>query len=419
MRAEKIAQALVARGHHVTVLTAPAVEGERGMRLRTADLDVRAIRYPRSPRFLWIRLRTRLGRAGNGEHDLGPAVRGTPPEKRQGRGPRHLGRSLLFLPDDEQGFGLAAAVHGLALGRHAFDVLYSTAPPFSSHLAAWVLHRLTGVPWIAEFRDPWTNNPVNLKPRTEWTDRMERRMEALVVRSADRVVVGTRRLLEEMAERYGPASASRLLLVRNGIDQIAEGATSPRRRPCLLHLGTLYGSRSAQALLEGLGRVVARETEPSALRVRFVGVGSERHQEDLRQVARGLGVAGETSFEPWQAREEALRTLADADFPILLALGQPAQVPNKLYEYLGTRKPIIALVDDEGESARLLRRAGGHILLTEDTPEAWATALGAALERARGPEVAVGSPEVLRLWSTERQFDRLVDAVEGKRVDSE
>ncbi|MEZ4415710.1 MAG: glycosyltransferase [Gemmatimonadota bacterium] len=421
MRAEKIAQALVARGHEVKVLTAPARAGERGIRIEDRSLEVRTLRYPGNPRHLWIRARQLLGRSnGKGNGRSGGGAGGSSGfASRNGGGPSQLIRALLFLPDDQQGFGLAALTHGLTHAHASYDLIYSTAPPFSSHLAGYVLHRLTGTPWVAEFRDPWTNNPVNPKPRTGLTDALEDRFESAVIRTAERVVVGTRRLLNELAERHGPQNARKLLLVRNGIDTIAEEAPTPRPHSELLHLGTLYGARSAEFLLEGLARVLTSDSDPETLRVRFVGVDDDEQRQGLQALAERLGLARAAIFEAWQPRAEALRTLAAADFPILLAINQPAQVPNKLYEYLGTRKPIIALVDEDGESAHLLRRAGRHILLYQDTADAWESAFRRATALIRDHSSATSSTDALKLWSTERQFDRLVDVLEGKPITDE
>lgn len=91
-----------------------------------------------------------------------------------------------------------------------------------------------------------------------------------------------------------------------------------------------------------------------------------------------------------------------ADVLLLLAQRQPIQVPNKLYEYLGAARPIVAFVDEKGESASMLRRANGHFVVTEDTPDIDSVvraALEAPINNWRPADRAL-----LETWTTEVQF---------------
>ena len=101
--------------------------------------------------------------------------------------------------------------------------------------------------------------------------------------------------------------------------------------------------------------------------------------------------------------------LENATLLLLLAQEQPIQVPNKLYEYLGTRKPIIAVADNEGETARMLRTVGGHYVATElDDERSMADLLERALRRNRSDAMDLRSEAVLEEWTTERQMRELM-----------
>ena len=416
MRAEKVANALGRRGHFVRVLTAPAVKGERGIRVSEPGLSVRVLRYPRNPRHALLRLRDLIRGSRDKAHTNGAAPI-VPPDATPRARTKLVDtlRSLLFVPDEEQGFAAAVISAGLGELRSGVDLLYTTAPPFSSHLAGLVLKRLSGLPWIAEFRDPWTNNPVvaRLSPQTSLSSRLETRMERAVFHTADQIVVGTEALRDQMCETYGAGAENKIVLARNGIDTIAAQPSPPSKKPEFLHLGTLYGARSAESLLKGFAQVDEVEMQATEPRLRFVGGEGDAQLHRYGGLAESLGVMARTQFEPWKQRSEALALLSATDFLLLLAIDQPSQVPNKLYEYLGTRKPIVALVDEGGESAHLLRQSGNHILITEDTPEAWAQAFRQALDMARNGVGAVSSVERLEQWTTERQFANLVSTVES------
>jgi hypothetical protein len=88
----------------------------------------------------------------------------------------------------------------------------------------------------------------------------------------------------------------------------------------------------------------------------------------MEEEVRRLGLADVIHFRDWMDREECARIVQQADLLLLLAQQQPAQIPNKLYEYLGTRAPILAFADKNGESAGMLDAVGGHVVITSEDP---------------------------------------------------
>lgn len=98
-----------------------------------------------------------------------------------------------------------------------------------------------------------------------------------------------------------------------------------------------------------------------------------------------------------------------ADALLLLAVDQPDQVPNKLYEYLGARRPILAIADEDGETAEMLRMVGGHHLVSVNDAETIQRALSRLLDDGR--RGSVGDRARLYDWTVEVQMRRLVAAV--------
>ncbi len=109
---------------------------------------------------------------------------------------------------------------------------------------------------------------------------------------------------------------------------------------------------------------------------------------------------------------EVMERTRSAGLLLLLAQQQPRQVPNKLYEYLAANRPILAWVDDEGESARLLRQVGGHFLVTEQTPAAEIPAIVCAAMDAAAGSWAPAHPEVLDGLRSSVQLESVVAAVQ-------
>src|SRR5690606_25065351 len=112
--------------------------------------------------------------------------------------------------------------------------------------------------------------------------------------------------------------------------------------------------------------------------------------------------------------DEAVRILAGADLLLLLVRGQPTQIPNKLYDYLAMRVPIIAYSDAEtaGETARMLNEAGGHLVISDQDAAAQADALEALVARRMAERnVPVGDTAVLDRWRSERQMSQLLESL--------
>jgi glycosyltransferase involved in cell wall biosynthesis len=269
-----------------------------------------------------------------------------------------------------------------------------------------LIGRLTQARWVADFRDPWTDNPW--KPaavRTRFTDAVEARLEATVLRRAELVVSASEGIQAFFAQTGVPAA--KLILVRNGIETIHERAPLTPGTPFgILHMGTFYHGRDPRAFLEALARVRrTRELSPRTLRVSLVGTSRDYQGQSIAAMAEALGVGDLVEFHDFMPRDQAIRMAAASDALLLLAQNQPDQVPQKLYEYLGTRVPIIAFADDAGETARLLRDVGGHHVIVDNNVDAAAAALSQLLVAPRGlPE---GDLSQLRGLTSENQLRRL------------
>jgi glycosyltransferase involved in cell wall biosynthesis len=409
LRAEKVVRAFQAAGHQVTVVTARLPEERPGIRLKEPGFTVRAIRSVANPRFWYLALKdrvrgTRSTPAGGGRREdsvKAPA---------RVAGWKRLLGALLWLPDDKQGFILSAALTSLARGRP--DLIYTTAPPFSVHLAGLLIKTVTRARWAAEFRDPWTDNPW--KPahvRTGATESVERWLERRVLRSADHLVGVSAGIHQALTGKPG-VPAERCLLIRNGIDRLAE--QRPPREPGpyrIVHIGSFYHGRDPRPFLSGLAQVTReRGMGPGDLRVDLVGNCRWFSGISVEQEVKRLGLEEFVGFTDWVPHAEAQAIIGRSDLLLLLAQNQPLQVPNKLYEYLGTRIPILGFVDETGESADILREAGGHHVVTSADPARVVQILERALNADR-VEPAAGRSDSLENLTTARQMERLLSRV--------
>jgi glycosyltransferase involved in cell wall biosynthesis len=181
-------------------------------------------------------------------------------------------RRLVLFPDDEIGWLPFAVVSAIRAHRaRKFDALYSTSSPVTAHLVAGVVKRLTGVPWVAEFRDPWVGNP--LADRLPWLHRrLQARLERWIVHSADGLVFvspSTTRLYRRRYPRAAPMHT-----ITNGHDRSETVRPRPAapasRRYRIVWTGTLYRPAELEQFLEALEALIARRPDlADRLEVRF------------------------------------------------------------------------------------------------------------------------------------------------------
>jgi glycosyltransferase involved in cell wall biosynthesis len=416
LRSGTVAAALRDWGHEVHVVTArlpgetdPDRAGMDGVSVRTVvPLPTARDLYARAKR--WLRP---AARAGTGAA-ASPQRTGEAPTAHVATWKRYI-FSLMWLPDDRQGFILPAARAARAV-EGPVDLVYTSAPPYSTHLVGLLLKRNLGARWAVEFRDPWSKSPW--KPahvRTRASDALDRWLERRCLLAADHIVSVTDGIQRDFAAVLGEAFVpGRAVVVRNGIPALAaprtDGASHQPFR--IVYLGTLYHRRDPRPFLTALGAVAKRlGLGADRLRVDLVGDCRAYRGASLEELARTLELEGVVHFQDWVAHDEAERLMRSADLLLLLAQDQPTQVPQKLYEYLGTRVPILAFADAEGETADLLRRAGGHFVVTGNDIGATEAALTDAIRRHGGAAGEQPNEALLEQWTTRAQFLRLKAAL--------
>ncbi len=290
---------------------------------------------------------------------------------------RHLairGRypACIARPDRWVSWWLFAVPKGLQAIRHARpDVLWSTYPIPTAHLIAHTLHRLTGIPWVADFRDPMAHEGYPADPRL-WSafEKVERRVfgQASV---ATFTTPGTRRLYQE--RYHGPDE--RLDIIENGFDEgLFEQATqcvsqfaAPHGQRVLLHSGVVYPEwRNPQTLFRALRSLVDEGHKDAAtIRIHFR---APAHDDFVGQLAKAENVVDQIKILPPIPHPLAVaEMLAAQGLLILQSAGCNDQVPAKLYEYLRTGHPIISLADSAGDTAQALAQHNQHLLASIDS----------------------------------------------------
>lgn len=300
----------------------------------------------------------------------------------------------LSFPDDRAGWARAAFAPALALVRErGIELVASSAPPVSAHALGRRIARAAGLPWVADWRDLWADNPGYAA--ADWRRALDRRTEARWLADAAGLTVVT----PSWRERYARALGTRtpVAFIPNGYDEadFAGLDATPQADDAfrLVHTGAFYGPRDPATLLDGLGRYLqAAPAGARPLKLRLVGpIGSRFDHALARFEATHPGVIERRATVP---HHEALREMRAADALLLVVgAGQGARhaavvagtLPGKLFEYLRADRPVLLLGDEQGDAATLLRRHGRGWVADETRPERIAEGLAAMMSGMTPP----------------------------------
>jgi len=269
----------------------------------------------------------------------------------------------LHVPDSSCGWFLPAVWAGLGEGkRHKPDIIFSSAPRWTSHLVAAALSRLLRVPWVADFRDPWCGSHWRSMPYKAHRA-VDNWLEGIVVNGATKITFAWDGIRRFYLERH-PERGQDMTTVLNGFDPGELDMIQPERldesRCVLVHAGTFYGPRSPIPLFLGLGALIESSPE-AARRLLVVLVGSQTYNgRHLLDIAAEHGVASLVRTVPFVAHRRALEILKGADVAMLFGQSGSealASVPAKAYEYVGCGKPVLAVGAGE-EVCDILLRGG-------------------------------------------------------------
>ena len=267
-------------------------------------------------------------------------------------------RSFVLWPDNGLGWAPFAFIAAMRAARRDHpDVIYSTSAPYGSHIVAMLVSRLTGIPWIADFRDEWAANP-HLADLPRPLPALAERAERAVTAHAGRVVV-----VADYFELAGlPAGDSRRVEIVNGVDPAdfaAEMPGPPTNRFVLSFIGSLYDSINPEAAL----RVLASLSERSAIdaeriEVRIVG------SVWIPGFEPPPGVRVETTGYVPHAQAVAEMCAATA---LLFYVPSSSLAPSgKLFEYLASGRPLLCLARPDNLASRLVAEWDAGVIAEPD-----------------------------------------------------
>lgn len=269
--------------------------------------------------------------------------------------------SLFFTPDDKIGWLFPAVLNGMRLiKKHGIDTIITTSPPHSTHLAGLILKKITGVRWIADFRDPWligdrldSYGPCS----SELSEPIQRKMGKSVLQGCDVLVANNPRLCAEFLKHFTFLDSSRCLTLLGGFDEnvMRQYDSVPKEdRFTVSYAGNFFFKRDPLPLFKAISELKADGVfHADFVRFQLIGDCRSYNDIDLTEKAKELGISDVVEFSGHLSHRDTLAALAKSHVCVILAPDQPLQIPTKVYELIGLKSRILALTG-AGATADLL-----------------------------------------------------------------
>jgi glycosyltransferase involved in cell wall biosynthesis len=358
VRVGKLARYLDRRGHDVRVLTTDLVE-DRSLPLEISRERVFYTEYRQ--RRHWIdrmvrMLRGRTAVAAEGRREDVPPQDGAPARSLRQTFRRHY-FGLMHIPDMRADWLRTAIPAGRRLiSEWKPEIIFASAPPNTGLMVASRLARTHKLPWVADFRDLWVDNPYYSEPG--WRKRFDAILEPRILRSAAGLVTVSPIWAEQLRRRH----RKDITVVYNGYAEEDFPPLAPRVDPgeilTIRYMGSIYrGFRDPAALFSAIALL------PDQLRTRINVEFFSDAGDAVLDAAAAHRVENVVAVKPRVPYRRALALQMEADVLLLLQSSDQrdeGNLPAKLFEYLYARRPILFIGYERGVAARLVieRRAG-------------------------------------------------------------
>jgi len=275
---------------------------------------------------------------------------------------------VFFIPDNKVGWISDAVKRALQLHKeNPFDLIFSTAPPFTDFLIGAAVKAKINKPLVLDYRDPWVDYPFKFYP-TPLHKQRNIALERRALRASSHIVTTNRRVKEVLISRYGFLSYVDIDIIPQGFDpedfawvkeKSAARAHSDKMK--ITYAGVFWEDRIPDYFLQALHDLFHEKPKLRG-RIEAVFAGNFR-EENLKLVSR-LGLQDTVKVLGYLSHPDCIREIVDSDV-LWVIVGDDLGSPGKTYEYIGAGKPILGCVP-QGFLKHTIEEAGGQTVAPDD-----------------------------------------------------
>lgn len=275
----------------------------------------------------------------------------------------------LAVPDDQTlTWAPRAIIKGLDICMKIHpSIIFTTSSPFSNHFVGFVLSKRLKIPWVADFRDAWTDNP-HYRAASPIHKRIERKYEWSIYKSCSHIITTSKGHADWIAERFSGILRDKISHIYNGFDPDDFKDMTPSNKEkgvkVFISLGSSYEKYNADSFFKAMAMVLARNPELSKIiRIRFYGY-KNNLPCNIFPILKNV-----VEINPYIAMTDVPRVLNEASYFVLYLPSDTKAshfwIPQRLFLYLRIGRPILAIVP-EGETATLIRKHNAGIVVSPD-----------------------------------------------------
>ncbi|HHP7241113.1 MAG TPA: hypothetical protein ACFCUD_05555 [Cyclobacteriaceae bacterium] len=260
-------------------------------------------------------------------------------------------RLNLFIPDAKLFWQITAIPKGKKIIRkHKPKIIFSTSPPPTTNLIALKLSKWSKLPWVADFRDPWTNiYYYDYAKPSSWSKKINQALEKKVLQSADSLTVVNNGFFSD------DTPPIKEIKITNGFDKedIVVGSTIEKSNDkfVIRYMGSFKPHQYAENFFCAIQSIENEYNLQLKLSLEFYGYAEYTIKETISKY--NIDVI----FHPFVVRNEALKLMQSADL-LLMIIGKSKLskigLSTKIFEYLMAGVPILGLGDEDGDAAKIL-----------------------------------------------------------------
>ena len=265
----------------------------------------------------------------------------------------HFIRANYFIPDARK-FWIKPSVRRLSsfLKDNPVDVIISTGPPHSVHMIGYELKKKTGIKWLADFRDPWTNiDYFHNLPLRSGARKRHHELENKVLNEADAVLVVGKTMKEEFADRN-----KNVHVISNGFDDSSsQEEITLDTKFSISHVGMMNADRNPTILWKALSELLSENEDlANDLSVKLIG----KCDEAVYQSVNDFGLNSFVNFVAYVAHKDVLKYQRSSQLLLLAVNDVPSSksvITGKVFEYLQSKRPILGIGPIDGDLAEILK----------------------------------------------------------------
>ncbi|PTX42927.1 hypothetical protein C8P64_1450 [Christiangramia gaetbulicola] len=277
-------------------------------------------------------------------------------------------RGNYFIPDARK-FWIKPSVNFLKkeIENHDYKAIITTGPPHSLHLIGLNLKKETGCKWIADFRDPWTQIGYHEKLKLNESSREKHeKLESEVLNTADHIITTSFTTKAEFETK----TSKPITVITNGFDSEVNSNTVEKKKFEVAHIGSLLSGRNPENLWKALHQLLDEHKDfRKEFQLKLAGKVSEVVLESIKD----SGLEEYLVNEGYVSHSKALQMQRQATVLLLIEIDSIETrgiIPGKLFEYLASRTPILAIGPDKWDAERIITETNsGKVFSYADAPK--------------------------------------------------